>query len=196
MSKNEFMESLAVALGGVEASQREEILSDFREHFEAGLSEYKTEEDICARLGDPVQIARQFTVECRIEKAEEEPGAKNILRAVFASAGLGFFNLVFVLGPFIGLCAVLLSMYAAVFAMGLAGVITILVVIISPALGDLVYLGEGLDWLTAMFFSAGCISLSILLISPLARLTKWFYGLIIKYLKFNADIITGRRNRA
>ena len=195
MTKSEFMESLSKALDAVAFLQKQEILADFEEHFSVGLSEGKTEEEISTQLGDPQQIARQFVLECRIEKAMEEPVTKNIFRAVFASVGLGFFNLVFILGPFIGVCAVLFSLFIAVFAIGLAGIVSITVVIASPVLGDIAYLGEGLDWLVVVLCSIGLTSLSILLVSPMLKLTKWFYKQTIKYLKFNMDIITNRRNR-
>ena len=69
----------------------------------------KTEEEIAFSLGDPRILAKQFSASYAVQRAESSTSVNNILRAVLAVVGLGFFNLVFVLGPFLGLVGVLVE---------------------------------------------------------------------------------------
>lgn len=75
---------------------------EYQEHFRIGLEEGKSEADIAQSLGDPNVIAKQFNVDHLVQKAEENTTVSNILKAVLATLGLGIFNLVFVLGSFLG----------------------------------------------------------------------------------------------
>lgn len=59
----------------------------------------RTEEEIAESLGDPVSIAKSIKAEYSITRAEREPGIRNIVRAIITVAGLGLFNLIFVLMP-------------------------------------------------------------------------------------------------
>jgi uncharacterized membrane protein len=49
---NEFLDKLSGALGSMSAAQKKEILADYREHFEAGLADGKSEAEIARALGD------------------------------------------------------------------------------------------------------------------------------------------------
>ena len=61
------------------------------------------EEQIAGALGSPSQIAKEILATYHLEKVENTASAGNIMRAAWAVIGLGFFNLVIVLGPFIAL---------------------------------------------------------------------------------------------
>lgn len=50
-----------------------------------------------------------MTAAYHVGKVEEKATTGNILRAVFAAVSLGFFNVVIVLGPFIGLASLLIA---------------------------------------------------------------------------------------
>lgn len=101
MNKKDFMNKLSAYLGGISVEDREDVISDFEEHFNEGLAEGRTEEDIADSLGDPKALANQLRASILVSEAEKTTSAVNITRAVFASLGIGFFNLVFILGPFI-----------------------------------------------------------------------------------------------
>ena len=57
---NEFLNALERALSGIDAQQKREILTDYREHFALGLAAGKTEAQIARDLGDPEQLAKMF----------------------------------------------------------------------------------------------------------------------------------------
>lgn len=60
MTRSEFTRRLSSALGSIPQNERGEILNDYFEHFEAELKKGKTEEEICASLGNPEEIARSY----------------------------------------------------------------------------------------------------------------------------------------
>lgn len=60
MNKTEFLQELYNHLLPLPAAERSEIIADFEDHFRAGLERGKTEEQICAELGNPYTCALQF----------------------------------------------------------------------------------------------------------------------------------------
>ncbi|MCL2704334.1 MAG: DUF4097 family beta strand repeat-containing protein [Defluviitaleaceae bacterium] len=61
MTKHDFFEKLNYELGNMDGNTKTEILNDFREHFEVAERAGKSEEEICRILGDPREIAVDFT---------------------------------------------------------------------------------------------------------------------------------------
>ncbi len=63
MTKNIFMEKLRASLSEYGVSDTREIMLDFEQHFEDGAAAGETEEQVCEKLGDPVEIAKQYIPE-------------------------------------------------------------------------------------------------------------------------------------
>lgn len=57
---NEFLSALEKSLTALDAQEKREVLSDYREHFALGLAAGKTEEEIANSLGDPGQLAKMY----------------------------------------------------------------------------------------------------------------------------------------
>lgn len=83
---NEFLEKLSHALGRMSAAQKQEILADYREHFEAGIAAGKTEAEIAAALGDPKQLGRMFKADRAVENAQHSAGVLSVLNMLGAIA--------------------------------------------------------------------------------------------------------------
>jgi len=70
MTKNEFIARLSSALSTSQSAETVEgLIADFNEHFDEAMRAGKSEEDICAMLGDPEEIAAEYgeeTVRCDI----------------------------------------------------------------------------------------------------------------------------------
>ncbi|EEG78988.1 HAAS signaling domain-containing protein [Dethiobacter alkaliphilus] len=189
MNKHEFMTTLNKALAGIATQDRDEIIFDYEEHFRIGLSDGKTEEEIAASLGDPRAIARQFNADYHVHQAETDASVSNIFRAVLATLGLGFFNLVIVLGPFIAMLAVLFAFYVAGSAIIFSGVVVFITTVAGPILP---VTNASLVQPAAQFFaSIGLICLGLLFIIGNVYLTKFFFIGTVKYLQFNLKIIKG-----
>lgn len=60
MTKMEFLQQLYTHLQPLTAAERDEIIADFEDHFQAGLELGKSEEQICAELGNPYSCALQY----------------------------------------------------------------------------------------------------------------------------------------
>lgn len=96
MRKNEFLTELRNGLEGrVSPAELEDILNDYRELFEEGLREGKTEEAICAEMGSPAQTVKLILAEkpssghAAVEQGEERLYAPLYKR--IAAALLDFF---------------------------------------------------------------------------------------------------------
>lgn len=196
MNKDEYLEKLTELVKDMPEEDREDILSDYEEHFIIGLEKGRTEEEISRALGDPETVAKQIKVEQKIKKAEDKPSVGSIYEAALAAAGLGFFNLVFIAGPALLLAAII----AGLFLTGLAVIFSGILATMSPVLqlifpqqnlhlpsssgflGNLVIMGGGI----------GVTIAGILLVVLMAYIAKWFYNIMIKYLKLNLKIIKGR----
>lgn len=105
-------------------------------------------------------------------------GAKSWIAAL----ALGFFNLVFILGPFLGLCGALIGMWVA------TGVL-----ILSPLFA---IVGTGIPHdstalLLMAFGSLACFGAGLMMLIILQWATKWFFKLTYKYAQFNWNIIKG-----
>ena len=187
MNKQEFLTELSRLLERLPGEERDDILADYEDHFTAGLEAGKTEEEIAKALGSPETLARNFTADYAVKAAEETQSAANIFRAVVAIISLGFFNLVFVLGPFLGLVGILFAFMVAGFAVTAAGVALFLAAVLSPVLPWAV--NVSFHPLVAALVGTGTASMGFLILIGDFYLAKVFYSLTLKYLKLNLKII-------
>ncbi len=189
MSRNEFLSILEHSLGSMSQEDKNDVLYDYKEHFNSGMSEGKTEEEICSALGDPKAIARQYRVEHIVRQADQNRTAGNIVRAVFAALSLGFLNLVFILPVFAGLIGVLIGLYAAAAGIAVSGAVLFFATLLQPFFTEWVSLpdiNEGI----LIFTSFGLAGLGTLFIIGDVYLTKFFYIITMKYIKANMRIIS------
>lgn len=71
-SKAEFMSALDSELTKYGITDKSEIFSDFEQHFTAGMEEGLTEQQVCEKLGDISEIAKQYVDEEKLEQIESE----------------------------------------------------------------------------------------------------------------------------
>lgn len=60
MTKNDYINTLNRHLSGLSEEEKSEILNDIRDHFDNGISNGKTDDEIASALGDPELLARQY----------------------------------------------------------------------------------------------------------------------------------------
>ncbi|MFD2043313.1 DUF1700 domain-containing protein [Ornithinibacillus salinisoli] len=186
MTKKQFMDRLNVALGKLPSDERNDILQDFEEHFVFGLEEGKTEEQIAESLGSPNQIAKELVASYHLDQVEGSITAGNILRAVWAVIGLGFFNLVIVLGPFIALVAIVFAGWAC----GISFIASPLFVLIN------ISVAPGTFILFDLFFSLLLAGLGVFIAIGMFYVTKALMNAFVRYLKFNAKLVKGGMKHA
>jgi len=193
MTEKQFMTILKKNLNGLAEEDKNEILFDYSEHFRLGGESGKSEEDICVSLGDPAQIGKNSRVELLVDHADRESIGGNVFKAVIASFSLGFFNIVFVLGPYLGLVGVMIGLWAAAVSVMISGVVTSLAVIFWPIINFFIPYAmypEGFAVKLAMFL-AGIVmfSLGSLATIGMVKLTQLFSKGTVKYLQSNLKII-------
>lgn len=182
MNKNEFLAELRRNLQRLPKEEQEAAIADYEEHFEHGVFKGRSEEDIAKSLGSPKKIARELLTEYHLEHAEQNRSYSSMTRAVFASLGLGFINLVFVLAPFLTIVAIVISFYAVSFAF-----------VISP-LAVFITLFSDDSWqsvLLLFFVTIGLLGVGLVLGTVTTYFSKKFFYWFTRYLKSNQRIIRG-----
>ncbi|APB38012.1 MULTISPECIES: HAAS signaling domain-containing protein [Heyndrickxia] len=181
MNKKQFLSKLESSLKNLPANERQDILQDFEEHFAIGLQEGKTEEQMSASLGSPHQIAKDMVAAYHLERVETKATFGNILRAVWATIGLGFFNLVIVLGPFIALAGIIFS-----------GWITGIVFLASPFLFLInILLYPETFTLFYLFVSIATCGIGFFVVIGMYFATRTLMQGFIRYLRWNVNLIKG-----
>lgn len=189
MNKKQFLEALRKQLSGLPEVDLKEILYDYEEHFRNSAQDGKSEEYIIAHLGDIRQIANQYRMSSAIRTAEEKTTPANVGRAVIMTVTLGFFNIVIILGPYLGLLGALAGLFAAAIGVFAVGVGILVGMFVSPILPELININLGNP--IAFFISVGLICLGLLFFIGDCYLTKYFFKGTISYLKWNLNIIKG-----
>jgi uncharacterized membrane protein len=119
----------------------------------------------------------------------------NILRAILAVMGLGFFNLVFVLGPFLVVVGALIGLFAGAVALSVSGAAALIASLFLPVIANNVPVSVSMPGgiyytqFAAIAISIGIGSLGLLSTIGLWKLAAGLYKLTIRYLKFNISIV-------
>jgi uncharacterized membrane protein len=188
MNRADFLNSLNSQLSRLSQAERTDILYDYEEHFSIGLEQGKTEEEIAKSLGDPRIIARQFIADNFVKQASESKSLGNVVRAVFAIAGLGFFNLVITVPIFFGLLGGLIGLFAGAIGVLAAGLAVTLAPMLQTMFPDYVDMG-GINPGVWIFSGVSLLSFGLLFFIGVIYLSKYFFKGTISYLKMNMSII-------
>ncbi|MCI1857758.1 MAG: DUF1700 domain-containing protein [Sporolactobacillus sp.] len=183
MDKNEFLRQLDRLLHQIPTRDRREILHDLDEHFTIGFNAGKTDQEIINELGDPHAIAEEALTDYRATDSNQPPPEENLTRQILVGTGMFFFNLIVVLGPFVGI----ISAY-----IGLCVVPAVF--IITPFFSLALLFQPDEDAFLFTFFSALFLcGFGILLGVAMIFIGKCLWGLFVRYLQFNIDVIKGRK---
>jgi uncharacterized membrane protein len=175
--------------GTLPKDELDDIISDYSEHFTIGKANGRTDEELWQSLGSPDDVARELRVMHLVKKAEDDRSCRNIFHAVVATLGLGLFNLVFVLVPFIILVVMLLVIFilgVVITFSGLSAVVFSLLQILGFSAFSI-----WLSPLAGVFFSIGMTSTGLLIVIGSYYLARFFSHVGIRYLKWNIRVITG-----
>lgn len=162
---NEYLQALSRALNRLDQAERDDILADYREHFEIGLSQGKSEKQIAQELGEPESIAKLYTAitaTTQAEKTKKPQDAMRMVGATFAyrmGKGITIGTLytafilciipVFVLGPALWLCgagAVFLAAMEFVKGFIVYGILAVFTAVMLTAMGTLCLMGAKTLW--------------------------------------------------
>lgn len=181
MNKQQFMKELNHSLKKLPDEERRDIVQDFEEHFFIGKQEGQSEEDISSSLGSPGQIGKEMLAVYHLDQVQSAASTGNVFRAIWAVAGLSFFNLIIVLGPFIGLLGLLLAGWAAGISFTVSPILVLVELIVTPEASSIFEL----------FMSLTLAGLGLLISFGMLKLTKWLTKTFIWYLHYNMRLVKG-----
>lgn len=184
MRKEHFLAELKRAITSLPPEEQNEILLDYEEYFTIGKQDGKTEEEIAISLGSPEQIGKELTAVHHVQSAEGSTG--NFFRALWAVVGLGFFNLVIVLGPFIAIALCVAAGWIVAVSFTLAPIGVLLNTVIHPQIFELYNL----------FFSVGLAGVGLLIGVLMFYATNWLKRAFVQYFKFNVRMVKGGMKHA
>jgi uncharacterized membrane protein len=189
LNKKQFFKDLREELKQLPKEDLDSLMKDYEEHFEIGISKGRSEEELVKSLGNPNIIAKHVKAYFLVRQAEDNTSVINFLRAFFATIGLGFVNLIFITGIVIGISFLLFGFFLASGAIVFAGVAGIVSPFIAPYIESVSF--GGINSIAIFFFGIGLTAFGLLFFIANGYITRWFYYIIIKYLKMNIKIITG-----
>lgn len=187
MNKKDYMTILSRELGTYTYQDVQEIVDEIGGHFDIGISNGKTEEQICEELGDPVDMAKAYKQDSttnlgdilrkknpQAAPAKEKDTTGGILFVVFFNifigAGLWIWLAAMVLG-LIGLdIAGIVAFISGIIAVSLAG----------AAMGTFMF-GSIMILAAILFFTVFGIALAYFAV-------KYYIVLLIKYIKWNKKL--------
>lgn len=131
MKKKEFLDLLRLYLNELPWVVVNDILEDYEEHFEFGLSNGKTEQQICQELGQPEIIAKEYLNNennklKNVNKSKElKDEDQTLIKKLLYVLGILFF-IVFLAPSLIGLIAgafgLLVSLAVTIFLLGISAI--------------------------------------------------------------------------
>lgn len=181
MNKETFLAQLHAFSTKIPNSERQDILQDYEEYFTNGLLDGKSEEQIAASLGSPKTIGRELSAAYHLEKAGTTVTSGNLMRAMWAVIGLGFFNLIIVLGPFVAFVGIIFAGWITGIGFAAAPLLILLNPILIP----------GSFELFDLFNSLALCGLGLFIIIGMLYATKAFMNGFIRYMKFNKKLVNG-----
>ena len=177
MNRVEFMQILALELAQIPEQERKELLDDYQTHFELGIQEGKTEQQIAAELGDPEKIAEDVMSSVKMKPKKK---TEDVVRTVFVLVAVVFLNVNFVIP----------------LAFGIFGVwagISIVSILFSLAL-PLSFIGFMISQqfhMFMLFLAIGLMGLGLILGISMWLSAKYGWVYIKKYVMWNIQFVKG-----
>ena len=191
MTKKEFLQHLENELQTLQIPRRDEVLTDYKEHFENAIQQGQKEEDVCQNLGDPRVLAGAFEAERVLRPKANEPalsGAR-FWAVCFRLLVITPFNFLMLFGPFLAtgiLFIVGWTVTILLVALGLAGLI--LALILSPGF-FINFWATG----TFLFGSISFLSFSLVGLFVMWAISRMLIELFSKYLRWNVDFLLQKK---
>ncbi len=195
MDRAQYLNILEKNLKSLKKEEKDDILQDFKEYFEIGIERGRTLQELMNSLGSPKILARQIMFESYVKQAEKSASAAHIGKAVFTSIGLSFFNLIFILPLFLIILGLLTSLFAVAVALSAAGVTGSIGSLFLPLISQYVTFNTSIHPAVMAFAFLGVGAFGIIFFIGDIFFSRFLFGLTARYLRFNLEIIRGRRQQ-
>ena len=189
MNRKEFIDKLKIYLQGMPESEIQDILSDYEEHFDIGISKGKSEEEIAKELGDPIDIAKSYKSSYQHTNSNDSNiysynTSNDGVRKALIIALLVAFNVIIVLGPYMAIFGITLGMYGVAIGFVFGGI----GLLIGVPLSFFNFI-PNLHIITTRSFSVGLGALGVLIFILAMLLIKFIYQITVKYIKWNIELV-------
>lgn len=188
MNRDLFLNQLRHNLYGLSEEEINDIIQDYEEHFQIGLSKGKSEEEISMELGNPRDIAKNYINSTATNHKDETiyPNTNKNGRKFILLALLILFNLIIVLGPYLGIVGILLGIFGLGIGLFFAGI----GILFGAPFVAIKSVGQ-LNILTTISFCIAFTALGISIVLLGTYLAKLLYKFTVRYIKCNIDVING-----
>lgn len=199
MNRKQYLKDLEEALYGLESHEIKDILYDIDEHFSSAVESGKSEEEIIKTLGSPTRLADQYLGGKTTRKKQSVNNPSTPGKAVLVTLALLFFNLVFVLGFYIGLWGILIGFFGVAIGFLATGIGLIIFTLVPFSLSWIsipFVLASGIAQLAFLLLGIGFLALGILMFIGLAFAVKYLVLGTGWYVRANLKLIAqaGGRN--
>jgi uncharacterized membrane protein len=183
MNRQQFLNELERRLAPLPADARQELLEDMNQHYDFGLQQGKSEEEISRGLGRPEDIANEALGNTSPQPEIYLPAgpAGNWVRSFFTACGLIFLNLI--LG--LPLCAVIWTLLAALGAVTAGFTLAPAAVVLELIMYQTFNPSE-------LFLSLVLTGIGMLLFIAVRYLLKYILKATAAYWHWNIQIIKGK----
>lgn len=183
MNKKHFLTILETRLSPLPPEEREELVSEVEAHFNIGLQDGRTEEDIARELGDPFEMAREALGDRFVDMPVGVRSGNSIIGQLFILIGLFFFALVAV--------PLLFSLWSGSAALAASAA----AMLFSPLLVLVDYLYSGSYQPAKLFLSISLTGIGILSLYGVRWVFKGLLALSRGYWSWNIRMMKGRAFR-
>ncbi|WP_217621067.1 HAAS signaling domain-containing protein [Bacillus amyloliquefaciens] len=175
MCKDQYLKHLRREIKDLPELEQKEILADIGEIFQMGGAEGKSDEQIAGNLGNPKTLARALKADIFISDAEEQKTWRSFFKAFGLMLGMGMFNFMFMLTPFLFASVAVLSLMA-IGLMLMTGSFFLLVKapLVTAIFNGCMVLGAGMAVFMAGF-----------------DLLKLIFRIFFRYFKWNVSVVRG-----
>lgn len=189
MNRDEYINKLRINLQGLPNSEIQDILSDYEEHFQIGISKGKSEEEISKELGDPKEVAKGYratnkTSERVNEGSNYTSNTNDSTRKFLISLLLIGVNLIVLFGPVMAVFGIMMG----IFGMGIGFTFGGIGLIFRLPFGFFITNAYP-HILTSLGMGIGLSSLGILTLILAVFLIKLLFKLASRYIKWNIELI-------
>ncbi len=181
MNKQQFLNRLDQSIQALSKEERQDIIDDFEEHFAFGEEEGKSESEIAASLGSVEKIADELLAAHQTEEDIMETTSNNTAKAVAITIGLILFNLMIVLGPFLGIVGTLFGGWLVSVSFVLSPLLLLINLVIYPA-SFVIF---------ELFVVIGLCGLGLLIGILMFLASKGATYLTKRYVQFNIQLVKG-----
>lgn len=180
MKRNEFIKRLKAGLKGMPQDDIADIVADYDAHFDAGMAEGRSEEEVAAALGNPARLARELRFEAGFQNWHSERSPASAWSAILAFMGLATIDILILMPIVLPVIGVVFGLFVAVLACFIAGGF---ILIAGP------FSGFPGGWLVAILAGLGTMSASVALGALLTLVSIWIINALMWFGRLHYRVL-------